>query len=280
MLLAAAGLPGDLSAQTPLYRPPQDFFPGGKADQAEGARILAEFRRLGIRGGYWLAFDLRVMPRRGTERLVHGQLLGTRNESGPVSRLTLPGAHGLASERRWLIQSGPQPTAWTWDGAAAQTRQLGVGDAFQPVGDTDLTLFDLQMPFLYWNDFVYEGLAKVRGRPANSFVLYPPKDLAAARPQLTGVRVLLDTQFGALVQAELLGEKGRPEKSITVLDLKKTGEQWIVKEIDLRNLVTRDKTRFTVTAAALDLILPPTVWSADGLAAEAPVVAEDAIQRF
>ena len=69
------------------------------------------------------------------------------------------------------------------------------------------------MSFLYWTDFVYEGVARVRGRPAHSFLLYPPADVAAARPELTGVRVLLDTQFQQLVQAEQLGAKGASVKT-------------------------------------------------------------------
>jgi hypothetical protein len=267
-------------AQDARYRPPPSYTSGGKADQNEGAQILRGFRTAGIAGTYWLAFELRVMPRQGAERTVPGQLLGTRTGTGPVSRLTLPGAGGLATEQRWLIQSGPQAAAWTWTGATNRTAALAAADSFQPIAGTDLTLFDLQMPYLYWPEFVYEGVAKVRGRPAHSFVLYPPAELAAARPELTGVRVLLDTQFQALVQAELLGAKGETVKSFTVLDLKKVGEQWMLKSVDLRNHRTRDKTRFTVTGAALNLALPPEAFTPAGLAAEAPAVPEARIERF
>jgi len=274
-----AGVVSVLSAQEGRYRPPPSYT-GGKADQAEGARILQDFRSAGIAGTYWLSFELRVMPRKGDEHTVSGQLLGSRNESGPVSRLTLPGAGGLATEQRWLIQSGPHPAASSWSGATGVTTALPAGDAFQPIAGTDLTLFDLQMPFLYWREFVYEGVAKVRGRPTHSFVLYPPADLAVARPGLTGVRVLLDTQFQALVQTELLGAKGATEKTITILDLKKVGEQMIPKIIDFRNTVTRDKTRFTVTAAALNLELPPETFTPAALAAEPPALPGIKIERF
>ncbi len=240
--------------------------------------MLQAFRQQGIAGTYWLAFELRVMPRKGAERTVAGQLLGTRSDGGPVSRLTMPGEHGAASEQRWLIQSGAQPAAWSWQSGAAAPLVLTGADSFRSVSGTDLTLFDLQMPFLYWEDFVYEGLAKIRGRPAHSFVLYPPAGQAAQRSQLTGVRVALDTQFGALVQAELLGPNGKPEKSITILGLKKVGEQWLVREIDLRNAVTRDKTRFIVKSAALNLQLPADTFAASALAREAPVIPSAAIQ--
>lgn len=270
----------DVAAQSQRFRPAPNYVAGGKADQVEGGALLETFRRQGIAGTYWLDFELRVMPRRGPERRVAGQLLGTRGENGPVTRLTLPGLAGANSEQRWLIQGGSRPAAWAWQPGETQARALTAADSFLPVGETDLTLFDLQMPFLYWTDFVYEGLAKIRGRPAHSFVLYPPAELAGQRPQLTGVRVSLDTQFGALVQAELLGETGKATKTITILDLKKVGEQWLVREIDLRNVVTRDKTRFTVKGAALNLRLPVTTFDAGALAREAPAIPAAAIELF
>ncbi len=279
LALLAATLPV-LSAQTPGYRPPPNFAANGKADQAEGARILREFHQAGIAGEYWLAFELRVMPRKGDERTVGGRLFGSRDAAGPLSLLILPGSGGPGDGRRWLIHSGPAPAAWQWTGGASPVSQVTAGDSFQTLAGTDLTLFDLQMPFLYWPDFVYEGLARVRGRPAHSFVLYPPGEVAAVRPGLTGVRVLIDTQFQALVQAELLGAKGTAEQTITILDLRKVGEQWIVKSIDLRNNLTRDKTRFTVTAAALDLALPAKTFEPGALSADLPTVPPEKIQRF
>ena len=265
-------------AQATRYRPVPNFVVTGKADQSEGRRVLEQFRAMGIPGAYWLEFELRVMPRKGDERTVRGQLFGARNAAGPVTRLTLPSQPGLASECRWLIQSGAAPAGWAW--SAGALRELTAADTFQSIGGTDLTLFDLQMPFLYWPDYVYEGLAKVRGRPAHSFLLYPPADLAAQRPQLTGVRVFLDTQFGALVQAEILGPKGIAEKSISLLDLKKVGEQWMVREIDLRNAVSRDKTRLTVKSAALHLSLPSTTFLPAALTQEMPPILDAKIEHL
>ena len=278
-MLVATALPV-LPAQPKGFRPPPNYVTTARPDQAEGARILAEFRTLGIAGDYWLEFELRVLPRAGAERSVAGQLLGSRNELGPITRLTLPGTGGLAGERRWLIQGGPAAAAWQWNGTAGLTTVLPPEGMFAPLGGTELTLFDLQMPFLYWTDFTYEGLTRVRGRPAHSFVLYPPTAIMAVRPGLTGVRVLLDTQFQALVQAEFLGGKGAVEKSISVLDLKKVGEQWMVKSIDLRDTVTRDKTRFEVTGAAMSLTLPAGTFSPAALALEPPLVPAKSIERF
>jgi hypothetical protein len=209
------------------------------------------------------------MPRQGGERIVPGTLFGMRGVSGPLFRLKVEGRH-------WLIDSGPQPEAWTVDA----TGGVVPATAGQSVGGTGVTVFDLQMPFLYWTDFTYEGQAKVRGRPTHSFILRPPSGYVPPEPGLTGVRVLIDAQFQKMVQAELLGAKGVAMKSIALLDLKKIGEQWLPKSIDVRDLRTRDKTRLTFTAAALDLALPVETFSPANLRAEPPDFPPGKIVRF
>jgi hypothetical protein len=269
--LVLAALPA-LSAQGTRFRPAPNYVSGGKADQAEGARILGEFRETGIAGTYWLSFELRVMPRQGDERVLPGELFGTSAEAGPLTRLAV-------GNTRWLIQSGAKPAAWT-QADKGTVHEATTAETLQRVAGTDFTLFDLQMPFLRWTDFIYEGLAKVRGRPAHQFVLYPPADFTKVQPDLSGVRVFLDTQFQALVQVEQLGPDGKPVKAVTLLDLKKVGDQWLVKSIDLRNLVTRDKTRLTFKAAALDLALPADTFTSAQLAEPPPTVPRAKIQEL
>jgi hypothetical protein len=250
--------PSPLEAQSRLNRPPPRYLQLGAPDQAKGAEILRSMRSAGPDGDYYLEFELRVLPRRGgagVERSVPGRLWGSRNREGPVTRMALatggPGA--AAGEKRVLVQGGPRPAAWQWpapDGAAT----IAVDDAaiFEPLAGTDLSAFDLQMPFLYWGDFVYEGKTRLLDRPVETFLLYPPESIAARRPDLAAMRVYLDPQYHALVQAEQIGENERVLKSMRVVELKKVGDQWIVKSVELRDEKTRNKTRFVVTAAALN----------------------------
>lgn len=255
LVVFSALTPLESWGQSKRYRPPARYVQFGQPDQAEGRKILENFRLQGISGDYFLEFELHVLPRRGETHVVKGgRLWGGRNEIGPVSRVELPAVEG-ASARRLLVQNGATGSVWI-SGTAATSTLPGALDPsalFTPLAGTDLTAFDLQMPFLYWNDFVFEGVAPVRGRPAHVFLVYPPADIVALKPELTGVRVYLDTQFGALVQAQQIGTEERVLKSITVLDLKKVDDQWMVKTIDLRDEATRNKTQFVVTGAALGL---------------------------
>lgn len=261
-----------LGAQSDKFNLPVDRAAPGKANQEEGRKILTEFQRAGIAGDYWLSFELRVLPRKGAERSVRGTMWGTRGPDGPLSRLAV-------ENERWLIVSGPRPAAWVATvGAAAQ--EIPADQANRAIAGTDVTVFELQMPFLYWADFTYEGQAQIRGRPTHSFVMRPPSGQPPPVPGLTGVRILVDVQFGALMQAEELGAGGAVQKTITLLDLKKVKEQYLVKAIDVRDARTRDKTRFAINGAALNLRLPLPLFTAEKLGEEPPTPAADQVERF
>ncbi len=221
----------------------------GAPDQAEGRRVLAQFRQAGIAGEYYLEFDLRVMPRRGDEQVFHGRLWGGRNEQGAVLRVAVADAAG--HERRLLIQNGENSAVWRSDSATDTPQSVS---SFEPlVPGVELTAFELQMPYIYWPDATLERVAPIRSRPAHVFLFHPPAAWAAQHPEIGGVRAYLDTQFNAPVQTELLDSQGHVLRTLSLVDLKKVGGQYIVKSVDLRNEATRDKTRFQVTAAALGL---------------------------
>jgi hypothetical protein len=255
-------------AQSRLNRPPPRYLQLSPPDQKEGAEILRGLRAAGPAGDYYLEFELRVLPRRGEETRVPGRLWGGRNREGPISRLALKiasGSDGEGTERRILVQGGPKPAAWAWPAGTGSTIELDDAALFSPLAGTDLSAFDLQMPFLYWTDFVYEGTTRLQDRPADTFLLYPPASLAKRRPDLVAMRVYLDPQYHALVQAEQLGEGERVLKSFRVVSLRKIGENWIVRSVELRDEATRNKTRFFVTAAALGLDFSGSVFDPGGL---------------
>ncbi len=284
VVFCATLLPTEAEAQSRRYRPPARYFQFGQPNQDEGRTILEAFRQQGIAGDYFLEFDLRVLPRRGQTRVVTGgRLWGSRNDEGPISRVELPSV-GNADPRRMLVQNGPRGCIWTSGderaGVATEAGALDPAALFEPLAGTGLTSFDLQMPYLYWGDFVFEGMAPVRGRPAHVFLMYPPDEIAALKPELAGVRVFLDTQFGALVQSQQIGAEERVLKTLSVLDLKKIDDQWMVKTIDLRDETTRDKTQFIVTGAALGLDFSAMVFDPASLAEPLSPPPADRVRRL
>ena len=249
------------SAAVPLSAPPE-LAQVGLPDAAEIARILVQFRQTGIAGDYFLEFELRTLPRRGEEKTFPGKMWGSRNVEGTITRVVL--AEGTDREQRLLVQNGGAAAVWRLEGE--QPVSLDAAALFQPVvPGVNLTAFDLQMPFLYWPGVTLEKITRMRGRPAHVFVFRPPAAFAAKNPRVGAVRAYLDTQYNAPTQIETIDPDGRVAKTLSLLDLKKVGEQWIPKSFEVRDEVTRDKTRLTVSAAALNLALPSGLFTPAGL---------------
>jgi hypothetical protein len=229
------------------------------------ATFLARFRQSLWAEPTYLEFDLRQMPRRGDEHVFHGRLWGARDDRGSVTRIEVDvGAGGFT--HRFLVRSGPEPETWVSDGGAAGTRSDTAAQAPLAPG-LEMTPFDVQMPYLYWLDVDIAAVARIRGRPAFNYVFTPPAEFSAATPGIRSVRVYLDTQYDALVQSEVSGPGGNLAKTLSLLELRKVGDRWIPKDVDVRNEATRDKTRLSVTAVAVGIPVDPAAFDPSQLGA-------------
>jgi hypothetical protein len=226
----------------------------GVPDAQAAADILDHFRQSIWVEPIYAEFNLREMPRRGDEHLFHGCFWGGRNEHGPATRIEIS-TGAAAFGHRFLVQGGPDGGIWTSDGGAAGA--LNPRAALQPlVAGVEMTPFDiLPMPYLYWLDAGLVGVERIRGRPSYIYVFTPSADFAAQNPSVKSVRAYLDTQYDALVQSEITGPEGRISKTLSLLELRKVGDRWIPKDVDVRNEASRDKTRLSLTAVAVGIPL-------------------------
>ena len=116
--------------------------------------------------------------------------------------------------------------------------------------------FDLQMPFVYWKDFTYEGPTLVGAtRIAQQFFMQPPAFSASAERGISGVRVGLDDTYNALWRIEVINAESEVSSRFAVESFKKIQEQYIVKRITLTDYSSRDRTTFEVKAAAVGISL-------------------------
>jgi len=237
----------------------------GLPDRPTALLLLDHFRQSVWAEPIYAEFDLRQMPRRGDEHVFHGRLWGARNEPGFITRIEVDvGAGGFT--HRILVQSGPEPAIWVSEGPVAGVRKDGADLAPLAPG-LEMNPFDVQMPYLYWLDVDLAGVARIRGRPAFNYVFTPPADFSAANPGIRSVRVYLDTQYDALVQSEVSGAGGNLAKTLSLLELRKVGDRWIPKDVDVRNEATRDKTRLSVTAVAVGIPVGPGAFDPSQLGA-------------
>jgi len=229
----------------------------------EAARILERFRQAGIAGSFYLAIELRSLPRRGEERVFPGRLWGGREAGGPVFRLEVEDGQGEV--RRLILRNGVEGGVWRW--AGAQVEQVPPAAAVAPLfPGVEVSAFDVQMPFLYWPEAQLEKLARAFGRPAYSYLFKAPPGFLEQGGGYAAARAYLDTQFNALMQTELLAANGGVLKTFYLVSLKKVGEQYVPRQADYRNELTRDKTRFQATAAALNLSIPAGAFAPASLA--------------
>ena len=268
--LAAAG-----RAAVPRESPPE-LAQVGKPEAEEAARILAQFRRAGVAGDFFFEFELRALPRTGEERAYPGRLWGGRRAGATVFRLELRDDAGR--DHRWLIQNGEQASVWRLvDGKPVELDPAALVAPLLP--GLEISAFDLQMPYLYWPEATLERIARVFGRPAYAYLFKAPPVPAIRPTTVAAARAYLDTQFNALMQTELLDASGRVVKTFALISLKRIAEQHIPKQADYRNELSRDKTRFQVTGAALNQQLLRGVFEPDGLARPVAPPAEGSIVR-
>jgi len=237
-------------------------------DPEEGGRRIANFRNQRLEGDYCFHFELEHLPRRGERVTYYGTMWGSWNEQGPVTRIQLlsnnqnpeGGAKSVAIEL--IIQNGPVPRAWSRLDANADFKLLR-GDALYEsvLPNVTYSAFDLQMPFVYWDEYVYEGPGRVQSRIAQQFLMQAPAGSVARQRGIDAVRIGLDDAYDALLRIEVLDEQQEELSRFTVESFKKIQGQYIVKEVTLKDYTTRDRTRFKVKAASVGLVLEHNVFN-------------------
>lgn len=269
-LLLAAGV----SLAAAPASPPPELAQVGKPNAEEAARLVEQFRNSGIPGEYYLEFELRGLPRRGEGETFKGRWWGSRNDQGVVTRIELTDASG--GSHRLLLQNGEHAKVWTL--ANGKPTEVGLAEITAPlVPGVEVSAFDLQMPYLYWPGATVEKITRVLGRPSHAFLFPAPPAFRSEHADISGARAYLDTQFNVPMQTEVLGRNGKVIKTLALLSLKTVDRQMLPKAADYRNEVTRDKTRLQVTAAALNLKLPASVFQPASLGQPASPPAADRI---
>ena len=257
-------------------RPPE-LAQVGKPDEREAARLIEEFRNSGIPGEYFLEFELRSLPRRGEGRTYKGRWWGSRNDQGAITRIEIQDASGTA--HRLLLQNGERAAVWRL--VQGRPVEVGIEDLMTPlIPGIEISAFDLQMPYLYWPDTSVEKITRVLGRPSNAFVFPAPAKFREQHTDISAARAYLDTQFNVPMQSEIIGRNGRALKTWSVLSLKTVEKQTLPKAVDYRNETTRDKTRLQITAAALHLQLPDSLFQPSSLAQPGATPPPDRIVRI
>ena len=250
-------------------------------DQKKGDAVLKTFRNQRLQGDFLFQFEMTSMPpRRGESKTLsyQGKMWGRWQEGRLASRfLIYPGGESSKRLRRplpkdpkaytgFLSYNGDDTKIWKYSpNASSEPFELVDKALFEPLlPGLELSAFDLQMSFIFWPNYTYEGIDPTR-RTVHSFLMEPPAHLKQIHPDLDRVRIYIEGRFHALTKVEILNPKGKPLRTLKVRKFKKIDGRYIVKEIDFFDERTRRKTRFKVIDAQFKHGLPETFFSPEDL---------------
>ncbi len=265
--------------ETLQLRPRPHITQEGQLDHLAAAKVLQDFRGQRLGGDYSFKFELRHMPRRGPTTTYKGQLWGTWNASGAQTRIIIPGnGNEKMNSLTLLVHNGPQPKIWRLpNNPPALARQLLGEELFEPLlPGLIVTPFDLQMPFIFWPNYAFEGKTKKLGRTLFVFLMYPPEITAIHNPALGAVRIFLEEKSRQWLKAQLVDKEGQILKSFKIISVKRIGNEGFPKTIDFFDERSRSKTRFRITAAALGQKFPKDHFLPEHLAGAPPAILPDA----
>ena len=226
--------------------------------------LLSESNGSRFHEGYSLQFQLRHMPRRGSETVKTGILYGPFLGCG-VSRLSVVRDSQKNNFSNFLLKNGEDPKFWNVTSNELQPILISPEKSLAPlVQGMNQTAFDLLMPFVFWNG-EYKNSGKVAGRPAHVFSFTCPPWITKVKPHWQNITLALDDAYDAPLRVEILGKSQIAERTLILRKFKKVGNRWIVKEIDSHDRKSRSVTRMTVTSAALGLDLDQTLFFPENL---------------
>ena len=241
-----------------------------RIDAEEGARRLADFRGQRLEGDFCFEFELEHKPRRQRTVRYKGIMWGTWNDIGPLTRVLIStpedqriDAVGIPHEVDLIIQNGEFPEAWIRHSLESEYKRVDGVAIFEPILPEILySPFDLQMPFIYWQDFVYEGPALFGvSRVVQKFLMIAPNDSASKIRGIDSVRVCLDDTYNALWRIETMNEDDSVSSRFTVESFKKVQNQYIVKRITLTDYPEKNRTTFNVRKASVGVSLSHEIFN-------------------
>lgn len=248
-----------------------------KLSPDESAKVLANFRNHRQPGVSRLRFVITHAERRSDDETRYaGELVSAWDAAGMVSRIELNREGAPADQRRsFLIRGGQSPALWTLGADGKPVR--ADAEALKPLHPgLVFTPYDLQLPFIHWRDAKYRETARFRATPTDYFRMTPDATFRTAHPEVGSVLLGFTRAYSALVRAETVDAKGRTLRDLRAESFGKLQGQWIIREMQLRDGVTRATDTLTVKSAALNRALPPEVFTPEGLAAALPAENESA----
>lgn len=151
-----------------------------------------------------------------------------------TAQWTLQDAFGTPAEQLTIVRQ--HDGAWRRDYARGQPLQSATpppGESL--IGGSGLTWNDLSLAFLWWTNGVITGGERLLERDCLVLEFSPGE-----APRLT--RAWIDEKLLLLIKLEEYDGQGTLQRRLAVRTLKKIGETWLVKDLDIRRFPGNHRT--------------------------------------
>ncbi len=173
------------------------------------------------------------------------KLLMDWGASPPTAEVLLLGPAGdTLEERAVMTRNGDRPARIKLFKGPEQSPVEAPSFAGRVRG-TDMTWLDLTLDFLWWKDARFYDTPRGEsrnGRDCDILVTVPPAPI----PGCSAVRVWVDRRLRCVMQAEQLDPQGDAVRRMWVQRVKKTGDRWMIRDMEIESLGSGHRTRLTV----------------------------------
>lgn len=196
---------------------------------------------------YCFKFDMAHLPRKSESVEYFGYVWG-RHVSGGTYFMRLKIAkksdENKSAEFLFISENG---VCKMFKKTGGKIGEIPQSDWFKPILDGLVyTPFDFAAPYKKWKSN-YAGPGRV-GRAVHFFDMRPDAEFSEKNPNLKKVRIALSREFNAPFYTEYYGEGDSPERALTLDSIKKIGDVWFMKEIEMQDKKNRDKDKMKITA--------------------------------
>lgn len=242
--LAVMGVSGTARAQTG-FTPPEEKAP-------EAPEILARMRAAFPPEPFNLEGELITRNADGKEEASQRvTLLLEWGARPPRARLAVADAFGATLATLTLRRPGGGRAEMEYlEGDPPQARPAPPAHA--PIAKSEITWGDLGLDFLWWpgGQTLHTEMKKTR-------LCYVVDLPAPAGSPCAKVRLWVDAQAWAVLQADWLDGDNRATRRLEAKSIRKVDGRWMVQDVEVRNLVTQRTTTLRVTASRLGNEPPP-----------------------
>jgi hypothetical protein len=209
--------------------------------ESDGELLIQRFQQNQNIGAFGYRFHLEERPYRSPSLSVTGRLFGYWLQGQRWSRIELDGSEH-SGEISYIMDGSLQPRIWKR--ADGSFSAIPIEDMNNPlVPGFSITLFEILMPYLHWEESDYQGPTRIMGRPVHRFVLEnPEQDIGPAYVELS-----IDESYAVMLQLRSYNSDDTERRRWQAAQFKRIGEDWTIGRIDVSDPSSRGRSRLAFT---------------------------------